>query len=65
MDLLAVKTVPAQQGGLTFFVKPDEPPQVIGETAAIIWLKLCVKDLGGGNFDILSAGTGGGESEFD
>lgn len=133
------KAVPAQQGGLTFFVKPDEPAQVIGETAAIIWLKsymedstppverienyeinevtvisgtpkagqnredmnyhyvvrmnynittasdeyyapgdgvsgkgtfkglfreLCVKDLGGGNFDILSAGTGGAESEF-
>ncbi len=25
--------------GLTFWVKPDEPPQVIGNTAAIIWLK--------------------------
>jgi len=135
----AEKAVPAQQGGLTFFVKPDEPPQVIGETAASIWLKsymeestppveriedyeinevtvisgtpkagqnwqdmnyhyvvrmnydittasdeyfapgdgvsgrgtfkglfreLSVKDLGGGNFDILSAGTGGAESEF-
>ena len=134
-----VNAIPAQQGGLTFFVKPDEPPQVIGETAAINWLKsymeestppverienyeisevtvisgtpkagqnredmnyhyvvqvnydittasdeyfapgdgvsgkgtfkglfreLCVKDLGGGNFDIISAGTGGGESEF-
>lgn len=31
--------VPAQQGGLTFFVKPDEPAQIIGETAAITWLK--------------------------
>lgn len=130
---------PAQPGGLPFFVKPDEPVQVIGETAAILWLKtymeestpdssriesykinevtvisgtpkagknredmnyhyvvrmnydittasdeyfapgdgvagkgnfeglfreLCVKDLGGGNFDIISAGTGGGEQEF-
>ncbi|HHU76502.1 MAG TPA: DUF4825 domain-containing protein [Firmicutes bacterium] len=25
--------------GLTFWVKPDEPPQVIGNTAAAIWLK--------------------------
>ncbi len=25
--------------GLTFWVKPDEPPQVIGNTAAVIWLK--------------------------
>lgn len=24
---------------LSFWVKPDEPPQVIGDTAAIIWLK--------------------------
>ncbi len=130
---------PAQQGGLTFFVKPDEPAQVIGKTAAIIWLKssmeegvppaeriedykinkvtvisgtptegqtrqdmqyhyvvrmsydittasdeyfapgdgvsgkgtfkglfreLCVKELGGGNFDIVGIGTGGGEQEF-
>lgn len=30
-----------------------------------LFRELCVKDLGGGNFDILSAGTGGGESEFD
>ncbi len=30
---------PAQQTELTFFVKPDEPAQVIGETAANIWLK--------------------------
>lgn len=132
-------SVPAQRGGLTFFVKPDEPPQVIGEAAAVIWLEsymgkstppveriedydinevtvisgtpkmgknredmnyhyvvrmnydmvtacdeyfapgdgvsgkgifkglfreLCVKELGGGHFDIISAGTGGGESEF-
>ncbi|WRS28485.1 M56 family metallopeptidase [Oscillospiraceae bacterium MB08-C2-2] len=135
----SVNALPARQDELTFFVKPDEPPQVIGETAAIIWLKsymeestppveriedyninavtvisgtpksgqnredmsyhyvvrinydittaseeyfapgdgvagkgtfkglfreLCVKDLGSGNFAIISAGTGGGESEF-
>ncbi|WMJ85218.1 M56 family metallopeptidase [Oscillospiraceae bacterium LTW-04] len=28
-----------QQTEITFFVKPDEPAQVIGETAANIWLK--------------------------
>lgn len=27
------------QKNLTFFVKPDEPPEVIGHTAAVIWLK--------------------------
>ncbi len=132
------ETPPAQQAGLTFWVKPDEPPQVIGETAAKVWLnsymedvppvnrladykinkvtvisgtpkkgqtyaemnyhyvvrlnydittaseeylaagdgisgkgtfkdlfrELCVKDLSGGNFEIVSAGTGGGEQEF-
>ena len=31
--------IPTQQGGLTFFVKPDEPAQVIGDTAAAVWLK--------------------------
>ncbi len=130
---------PAQQGGLSFWVKPDEPAQVIGENAAIIWLKsymgesappaeriadyeihdvtviagapkegqprqdipyhyvvrvsygittasdayfapgdgvsgkgtfkglfreLCVRDLESGNFDIVEAGTGGGEQAF-
>lgn len=30
--------IPTPQGGLTFFVKPDEPAQVIGETAATVWL---------------------------
>lgn len=132
-------TAPAQQGGLAFFVSPGEAAQVIGETAAVTWLKsyteegappaeriedykinkvtvisgmppkgkarqdmkyhyvvyidydittasneyfapgdgvsgkgtfkglfrqLCVKELGGGNFDIVSAGTGGGTQEF-
>jgi hypothetical protein len=135
----AKNETPAQQGGMTFFVKPDEPAQVIGETAAIVWLnsymgdgalsvdrisdykinevqvisgepkegqtwldmkyhyvvrinynittafpeyfapgdgisgqgtfegitrELLVKSLGGGNYDILEAGTGGGEQEF-
>ena len=130
---------PAQQGGLTFWVKPDESDVVMGETAAILWLKsymeestpptqrivdyeingvtvisgtpprgrarqdmeyhylvridydittaldeyfapgdgvsgkgtfeglfreLCIKDLGGGNFDVVSIGTGGGVPEF-
>ena len=31
--------IPTQQEGLTFFVKPDEPAQVIGDTAAAVWLK--------------------------
>lgn len=128
-----------QQTKLAFFVKPDEPAQVIGETAANIWLKsymgedvspteqianytinavtviagdsregqspadmdyhyvvrvnydiitafeeyfapgdgvsgkgmfqglfreLCVKDLGNGNFEIVSVGTGGGDQEL-
>lgn len=35
----AVNVTPPQQGGLTFWVKPDEPAEVIGETAASIWLK--------------------------
>lgn len=133
------EATPTPQGELAFFVKPDEPAQVIGETAAIIWLKsymeesiplterisdytintvtviegtpkegqswkdmkyhyvvrvdydittasdkyfapgdgvsgkgtfkglfceLYVKALGGGNFNILGSGTGGGEQEF-
>nr|WP_246542831.1 M56 family metallopeptidase [Fusibacter paucivorans] len=33
------KSTPSQHIALSFFIKPDEPVQVIGETAANIWLK--------------------------
>lgn len=38
------KVVPEKQSELTFWVKPDEPPQVIGENAAIVWLKSFMKE---------------------
>lgn len=37
-------TVPPPKTNLNFWVKPDEPPQVIGETAAAIWLKSFIGD---------------------